>query len=456
MKQINFPKKSIFVSIFLLVVSPVFAHSVFTSFALQTLGLDSVLFVLFALILFGIAFWHEKAFYFSIFGALTIYLFKEWSDSGFNILEHVFGENSFLEQVTSKEMRQGEWSILVNLFGLLLGFAVLAKLFEDSEIPHLIPNFLPSGWKGPFLLLFIVFVMSSFLDNIAAALVGGTIALVVFQKKLHIGYLAAIVAASNAGGAGSVVGDTTTTMMWIDGVNAVNVLHAFIASGFAFVFFAWFASRQQQKFYPIIQQDKKITANIKWLNVVAVISILIGAIISNVLFDMPAFGVWVAIVIGVLYTKVPFGEVKLNMKGTFFLLGLIFSASMMPVDELPAASWSTAFVLGFVSAFFDNIPLTKICLEQGHYDWGMLAYSVGFGGSMVWFGSSAGVALTNKFHKARNLSLWVKNGWHVIVAYIIGFFMLYFIAGWEPADNSKHRVENCPVIDCPFRNKPEK
>ncbi len=40
-----------------------------------------------------------------------------------------------------------------------------------------------------------------------------------FRAKVHIGYLAAIVAASNAGGAWSVVGDTTTTMMWIDGVS---------------------------------------------------------------------------------------------------------------------------------------------------------------------------------------------------------------------------------------------
>ena len=48
----------------------------------------------------------------------------------------------------------------------------------------------------------------------------------VFRGKVHIGYLAAIVAASNAGGSGSVVGDTTTTMMWIDGVSPLSVLEA--------------------------------------------------------------------------------------------------------------------------------------------------------------------------------------------------------------------------------------
>jgi hypothetical protein len=80
----------------------------------------------------------------------------------------------------------------------------------------------------------------------------------------------------------------------------------------------------------------------------------------------------------------------------------------------------------------------------------MLAYSVGFGGSMIWFGSSAGVAITNKFPEARNLWLWIKKGWFVIAAYIIGFFVLYFILGWEPASNNKHKepAVNCTYKDC--------
>ena len=61
--------------------------------------------------------------------------------------------------------------------------------------------------------------MSGFLDNIAAAMIGGTLASALFARRVHVGYLAAIVAASNAGGAGSVSGDTTTTMMWIAGAS---------------------------------------------------------------------------------------------------------------------------------------------------------------------------------------------------------------------------------------------
>jgi hypothetical protein len=69
--------------------------------------------------------------------------------------------------------------------------------------------------------------------------------------------------------------------------------------------------------------------------------------------------------------------------------------------EAPAASWQATFGLGFLSSVFDNIPLTALALKQGGYDWGLLAYAVGFGGSMIWFGSSAGVALSNAFPRRR-------------------------------------------------------
>ncbi len=77
------------------------------------------------------------------------------------------------------------------------------------------------------------------------------------------------------------------------------------------------------------------------------------------------------------------------MRGGLFLISLVLAASMMPIEALPSATWVVALVLGFVSAVFDNIPLTALALRQGGYDWGFLAYAVGFGGSMVWFGSSA-------------------------------------------------------------------
>jgi Na+/H+ antiporter NhaD/arsenite permease-like protein len=52
-------------------------------------------------------------------------------------------------------------------------------------------------------------------------------------------------------------------------------------------------------------------------------------------------------------------------KGSVFLLSQVLCASMMPVEQLPAASWQSALGLGFLSAVFDNIPLTALAINQG-------------------------------------------------------------------------------------------
>ena len=119
-------------------------------------------------------------------------------------------------------------------------------------------------------------------------------------------------------------------------------------------------------------------------------------------------------------------------KGSVFLLALVWCASLMPVQHLPPPSWQTAFGLGFVSSVFDNIPLTALAIRQDGYDWGFLAYAVGFGGSMIWFGSSAGVALSNMYPEARSVFAWLKAGWHVALGYVVGFFVMLAAIGWHP------------------------
>jgi hypothetical protein len=186
--------------------------------------------------------------------------------------------------------------------------------------------------------------------------------------------------------------------------------------------------------------------------VVVVVLILAGTITTNVLLDFPALGVWLAILVGATFTRTPWDELSNAIKGTIFLLALVTCASMMPVDELPPASWQTAFALGFVSAVFDNIPLTKLALEQGGYDWGMLAYAVGFGGSMIWFGSSAGVAISNIYPEAKNTGQYLKHGWSVGVAYVIGFFVLLAALGWHPVTRTGRQLTaiDSPVVQAPL------
>jgi Na+/H+ antiporter NhaD/arsenite permease-like protein len=394
-------------------------------------------FVLFALTLLGVAVFHQHTLAVALSGLSAITVYKLLF-TGFKSGAGLYGLGQHLLH---------EWVLLVNLLGLLLGFALLAKYFEESRIPAELPRFLPDDWKGGFALLAIIFVLSSFLDNIAAAMIGGTMAMTVFRGKVHIGYLAAIVAASNAGGSGSVVGDTTTTMMWIDGVGADDVLHAYVAAVAALLVFGIPAARQQQRYSPITKHAKP-GIHVDWVCVAVVAMILAAAIVTNLMVNLefaaiadafPFIGaaVWIAILVAAPLRRPDWSLLPGAFKGSAFLLSLILCASLMPVEHLPAASWPSALALGFVSAVFDNIPLTSLALRQGGYDWGFLAYAVGFGGSMIWFGSSAGVALSNMFPAARSVGLWLRHGWHVALAYLIGFFTLLALMGWHPHERHK-------------------
>jgi Na+/H+ antiporter NhaD/arsenite permease-like protein len=401
-------------------------------------------FILFALTLLGVALFHHHTLYVALTGLVVITAYKL-----------AFGDFSGVPGTAGLIGLWGhEWVTLANLLGLLLGFALLSDHFERSGLPTLLPHYLPDDWKGGFCLLLLVFVLSSFLDNIAAAMIGGTMAAVLYKRRVHIGFLAAIVAASNAGGSGSVVGDTTTTMMWIDGVNPGQVFEAYVAAVVALVICGFFAARQQHAFQPIMKENPE-DAKVQGSRLAIVAIILASAIGANVFFNLrdpamlgrvPVIGlaVWAALLVTAAWRQPAWRLLPEALRGSIFLLSLVMCAAMMPVQHLPPASWQSALGLGFVSAVFDNIPLTALALRQGGFDWGFLAYAVGFGGSMIWFGSSAGVALSNMYPEARSVGAWLKGGWHVTVAYVVGFFVLLAVLGWHP-DTSHRRPGKTPT-----------
>jgi Na+/H+ antiporter NhaD/arsenite permease-like protein len=431
--------RRVLAALFLLVLatlmSPAFAAAP-PATPVYALGIP-VDFILFGLALLGVALFHRHTLPVALIGLAAIAVYKLMF-TGFKTGAGLAGLALHV---------QHEWVILANLFLLLTGFAILSRHFEESRIPDGMPALLPDDWKGGLALLAVVFVLSGFLDNIAAALIGGTMARHVFQGRVHIGYLAAIVASSNAGGAGSVVGDTTTTMMWIAGVSPLSVVDAYVAAIVAFAIFAIPAAVMQHRFSPMIR-DAASGLRIEWTRVWIVAAILAIAIAANVIANLqfpavldilPVLGiaVWVVILATAPLRRPDWAIMPETFKGTIFLLALVTSASMMPVEELRAASWQMALGLGFLSSVFDNIPLTALALKQGGYDWGYLAYTAGFGGSMVWFGSSAGVAISNMYPEAKSVGLWLRHGWYIAIAYVVGFFAMFAILGWR--------------VDAPFR-----
>ncbi len=424
-RTLLFVSRGLVICFTLAILSP--AHA-----ATNYVGGIPVDFILFALTLLGVALFHNYTLVVALTGLASVVAYKLLF-AGFKTGVGMTGLVAHLGH---------EWVTLTNLLCLLMGFALLSKHFEESNVPAKLPAILPDDWKGGFFLLVIVFALSSFLDNIAAALIGGAMAHTLFKGRVHIGFLAGIVAASNAGGSGSVVGDTTTTMMWIAGVNPLQVLDAYVAAAVALLIVGVVASRQQHAYQPILK-DNLASVKVDSLRLIVVGIILGAAILANVVVNthykplaehFPFIGaaVWVAIFATTPIRKPDWRLLPGAFKGAVFLLSLVLTASLMPVEALPTASWQSTLGLGFVSAVFDNIPLTALAIKQDGYDWGMLAYAVGFGGSMIWFGSSAGVALASMYPEARSVGRWVTHGWHVAVAYVVGFFVLLALVGWHP------------------------
>jgi Na+/H+ antiporter NhaD/arsenite permease-like protein len=388
-------------------------------------------FILFAAMLAGIAVFHRHVLPIAAAGLAVIL--------GYEALVTQFPTGSGLGALGEHLVH--EWVTFANLLLLLIGFEILSDQFEQSNMPDHLPRYLPDGWTGGLALLGMVFVLSAFLDNIAGAVLGAVIARHVYQGRVGIGFLAGIVAASNAGGAGSVIGDTTTTLMWLHGVSPLAVLTAYAGAVPAFAVFGVAASWAQHRHQPILAHNPA-GHPLQWRRIGIVGFILAAAVAANVAANMTGVGedapwlgmaIWAAIAVTSFVAQPDWKVAGPAAQGALFLVLLVAAASLMPVDSLPAPSWQSVAGLGVLSAVFDNIPLTMLALNQGGYDWGLLAYAVGFGGSMLWFGSSAGVAVTNMYPEARSAWRWVKEAWWLPIAFVVGFAVQMLVFGWVPS-----------------------
>jgi Na+/H+ antiporter NhaD/arsenite permease-like protein len=304
------------------------------------------------------------------------------------------------------------------------------------------PALLPANWSGGLILLAAVFLLSGVLDNIAAAILGAVVARHVYDGRVSIAFLVAIVASANAGGAGSVIGDTTTTIIWLHGVSPLVVIPAYLAALVAFLVFGSAGAGYQHRHRQIIV-GSRVAVPLEWRRVLIVAIVLLSAVAANIAANIFQHGeeiapwlglaLWGALLTTSLIARPDWSVTRPAAKGAAFLLALVAAASLMPIHSLPEPSWRSAFILGLLSAVFDNIPLTVLALKQGGYDWALVAYAVGFGGSMLWFGSSAGVAVTNLYPEGRSVWRWAKHGWFVPVAYASGFLVLYLTVGWNPS-----------------------
>ncbi len=322
---------------------------------------------------------------------------------------------------------------LLNLGGLLIGFACLAHQFEKAGISKLFASKIMNKFGGKMaesLILSMIWLLSGFCDNIASALVGMGLMVIIHGKfRLRLVLLVTIVA--NAGGAYSVVGDTTTTFLWIKGISQVELLPAFIPSLVCLitaVFFGVWLMKDDHKHVTIPSDNIDVT----WWRFFVILMCIVGAFTCNFKFGFPCLG----IVPLILLTAKERGwePIKEGSSAASFLLPLIVSAGfinlglVIPHDAL--CSTTMVISTAWISAIIDNIPVTKVLFEAQVGHWSLLAFCVGVGGSLTYFGSTTSVAVIESYHaevqeelkndKFKNLFLyWIVRGWFMWPVLII-------------------------------------
>src|SRR3954468_9069585 len=107
-------------------------------------------FILFTATLLGVAVFHRQTVNVAVAGLAAILAYKLMF-TGFQNGAGLGGLAAHLAH---------EWVVLANLFALLVGFALLAAHFHDSRAPDVLPRYLPDDWKGGFVLLCMIFVLS--------------------------------------------------------------------------------------------------------------------------------------------------------------------------------------------------------------------------------------------------------------------------------------------------------
>ncbi len=313
---------------------------------------------------------------------------------------------------------------LVNLGGLLVGFACLAYQFEKANISKLFASKIVNRFGGKVaesLILAMIWQLSGFCDNIASALVGmGLMTLIHGSFRLRTVILVTIVA--NAGGAYSVVGDTTTTFLWIKGISQIELLPAYVPSIVCLLatilLGVWLRGGHKHVEFP----DDKI--EVAWWRGVYILMCIGGAFLCNFKWGFPCLGIVPLILLTIKERE--WAPIKEGSSAASFLLPLIVAAGfinlglVIPHDTLV----STGMVISttWISAIIDNIPVTKVMFEADVGHWALLAFCVGVGGSFTYFGSTTSVAVLEGYHKevqeelkngpCQNLFVfWITRGW---------------------------------------------
>lgn len=344
-------------------------------------------------------------------------------------------------------------------FFLLVAMTFIETMIERNVFDVLKHKLVSKGYtyKQLFWLTgLLAFFISPVADNLTTALILSTVLFTIDRenKAFLVPGAINIVVSANAGGAWSPFGDITTLMAWTAGKGEfVDFLSLFPASIVGWVVTAWLLSKVVPEGKPPFSEQTDKPEALKpgakviiWLGVATIAT----AVLGHQFFHFPAmWGMMFGLSVLKLYSyqlKHTEGEtfdVFINMQKVENDTLLFFFGILAAVGALHFLGFLHYIValydligptagnigIGFISAIVDNVPVMSAVLkanpEMGLDQWLLVTLAAGIGGSMISFGSAAGVGVMGRLKGIYTFGSHMKYAWMIVVGYLISMAIWY-------------------------------
>lgn len=331
---------------------------------------------------------------------------------------------------------------------LFAAMTFVAYLSEKGVIQTMASALLPSQIGLKTLLFFIggfAFLFSSLADNITATLV--CLALINslnLSNSQKLRYAVVVVYGVNAGGVSLITGDVTTLMIFLAGKVAIADLLGLIIPAFISVMTLCVLLSFGLTGQLAIEKNKADLDVVDWTITGLFFLTILTVIFANVFYGVPPvltflFGLGLMFMVAQFIDKqeplldyirkIEF-DTLLFFLGVLLLVGILKEVKALDSILLIYQHLSPAlanYLLGIISAIFDNVPLTSALLKSGiemsTNDWLGLTFSVGVGGAMLSIGSAAGVVAMNKV-KGLTFINYLKYTPLLLIAYSVGYLLV--------------------------------
>jgi Na+/H+ antiporter NhaD/arsenite permease-like protein len=349
---------------------------------------------------------------------------------------------------------------IVETIDFFNGFATIKRLIKTK-----------SKVKILWIICSLAFVLSAIIDNLTATIVLITILQkLVTDKNLKLWYAGMIIVAANAGGAWSPIGDITTTMLWIGNKVSIGALIKFlIIPSLVCMILPTFIASKYKVFQGEIQPPKTNDTENPFGSKILIIGLssIVFVPIFKIITDLPPYvGMMLSLaVVSIIaesfnaklagpsdghHSPIHHALTKIEMPSILFFLGIlmavgalealgiVFGVGQWLVSTFENVDWVlfggldiVVFVLGFLSAAIDNVPL--VAASMGMFGeaidnplWHGIAYAAGTGGSMVIIGSAAGVVAMG-MEKIDFMWYLKKIAFLAFVGYLAGFLVFILL-----------------------------